>query len=297
MLIQANHITLEYDTFGNSDQEPLLLISGLNTPMTRWSQSFCEKLAQCGYYVIRYNNRDTGRSERFNQYRASGILHLLAARFFGIKLKLPYTLQDMVQDSFALLDKLNIEKAHIVGRSMGGVIAQLCASELPERVLSLTVLMSTTGNIKLPAPSCTVIRLMLKRTPNPNKDLERYLQHRIKYTKAIGSRTYPISELEIRERILKDLASSDYNPGGGKRQLAALMQAGDIRMSIHKIKCPTQVIHGDCDPLVPLACGLDVHKNIAHSTMCIIKDMGHSLHENFIDELVSKIQLMKLKAL
>ncbi len=293
MRVNVNGTFLEYDTFGSPDQAPLLLISGLNTPMTRWTQQFCEQLVSSGFYVVRYNNRDTGSSEHFDRHKPVGLLRLLFARMWSFKLNLPYTMNDMVKDGIALLDKLNIQKAHIVGRSMGGVIAQLMASGYSERVISLTTIMSTTGNRRLPKPSIQVMRLILKKAPHPKMNLEGYLQHRIKYTKAIGSTRYPTRNEDIRERIIDDLSHSGFNPGGGKRQLAALIQAGDIRIATRKITCPTLVLRGDCDPLVPLVCGLDIHKNIKHSKMCVVEDMGHSLHDHFFDTIVREIRLLK----
>ena len=295
MLVTANHTVLEYDAFGNPDDEAILLISGLNTPMTRWSEHFCHMLTQGGYFVIRYNNRDTGRSEHFAHYQSISLAKVLFGRFFGIKPKLPYTIDDMVEDGVALLDRLHIHKAHVIGKSMGGIIAQLIASKHPQRVHSLTVLMSTTGNIRLPGPSKSLMWLILKKKPNPQINLQGYLQYRLKYTRAIGSKKYPTTDQAVRDRVLIDLQNGQYGPGAAKRQLAALIQAGDIRSQIKKITCPTLVIHGDCDPLVPLACGLDVHANIAHSTMKVVKDMGHSLHEQFLQEVVSAIQLKHLK--
>lgn len=295
MLIAANQTVLEYDTFGNPDDEALLLLSGLNTPMTRWSEHFCTLLAEGGYFVIRHNNRDTGNSEHYSQHNPKSLLRVLVARIFGIKLKLPYTIDNMVEDGVALLDTLHIHKAHIVGKSMGGIIAQLIASRYCERVHSLTVMMSTTGNITLPGPSRRLIWLMLKKKPNPQIDLPGYLQHRLEYTKAIGSKKYPMTDKAVSNRVLLELQDGRYNPGAARRQLAALLQAGDIRPSIRKITCPTLIIHGDCDPLVPIACGLDVHANIPHSTMMIIKDMGHSMHEHFVDEIVTAIRLMQRK--
>lgn len=294
MQANVNNTFLEYDTFGSPDQEPLLLISGLNTPMTRWTQRFCEQLGASGFYVIRYNNRDTGLSEHFNQHKPIGMLKLLLTQMFGLRLNLPYTMNDMVCDGVALLNELGIKKAHLVGRSMGGFIAQLIASEYPDHVLSITAIMSTTGNLLLPKPSIRVMRLFLKKAPNPHDDLDGYIQHRIKYTRVIGSQKYPISDSAIGERVKQDLARGGYNPGGGRRQLAAMIQAGDIRPRLHKIVCPVLIMHGDCDPLVPLACGLDVHQNIKHSKMRVIKDMGHSLHDHFFAELIGEIRLLKI---
>lgn len=289
MQFRAKDLTLEFDTFGEPTAKPLLLISGLNTPMTRWTPDFCQKLANRGFYVIRYDNRDCGLSTHFDGLTATSRLNLLLSRIVGYRTKPPYTLMDMVKDAIGLLDSLGIDSAHIVGRSMGGMIAQIMASEFPERVLSLTVIMSSTGNRKLPLPAWNVLKHMLARKPNPQKDLVGYLKRRVQYTKAIGSKRYPLGEDFIRSRVLNDMKRSGFHPGAARRQLSALMHAGDIRQTIRRIKVPTLVIHGDMDELVPLRCGLDVHQNISGSHLSVIMDMGHALQPEFYDQLVDEI--------
>lgn len=285
----ANGITLEFETFGLPSDQPLLLISGLNTPMTRWTPEFCEQLASSGFYVIRFDNRDCGLSTHFDHIRPANSLSLLLCRVFGYRIYPPYTLTDMVDDAVALLDSLQLKSAHIVGRSMGGMIAQILAGRHPERVKSLTVIMSGTGNRALPLPSMRVLKHLLKRKPNPQTDLAGYLKSRVEYTHAIGSRRYPLDDFYIRSRVIDDLKRSGFHPGAARRQLSALLDAGDLRPLIRKITVPTLVIHGEEDEMVPCECGVDVHRNIPNSRLKIIKDMGHSLQPEFYDELINEI--------
>lgn len=286
----ASGITLAYDCFGAPLSRPLLLISGLSTPMTRWTTGFCEQLADRGFYVIRFDNRDCGLSTHLNQHLPARSLSLLWSRLTGIRIRPPYTLDDMADDATHLLDGLGIKSAHIVGRSMGGLIAQRLAYRHPERVRSLSLLMSTSGHRGLPMPTLAVLRRMLMRPPRPTQDLERYLQHRVDYTRAIGSQKFPFSESAVRQRVLDDLARSGFNPGSGRRQLMALLHAGDQRSILKALHQPTIVIHGDADPLVPLACGLDIQRHVPGATMVVVPDMGHSLHPAFFAPIIQSIE-------
>jgi proline iminopeptidase len=285
----ANGLFLEFDTFGSPTAEPLLLISGLNTPMTRWTPDFCERLAKRGFYVIRFDNRDCGLSTHFDGIGSVSSLNLLLSRIFNWPVRSTYTLADMVDDAIGLLDALEIKAAHIVGRSMGGLIAQALACEYPARVLSLTAIMSSTGNRQLPLPSFKVLQHLLIKKPSPKKNLEAYLKRRVAYTQAIGSPRFPLSDSYIRARVLDDIKRSGFHAGAAKRQLAALLSTGDIRPMIRKINIPTLVIHGDSDALVPLKCGMDVHRNIPGARLKIVKDMGHSLQPEFYEELIEVI--------
>lgn len=289
MRTQAGAVTLAYDTFGDPAAQPLLLISGLSTPMSRWTADFCEKLVARGFYVIRYDNRDCGFSSHLDQFRPAGALSLLLSRLTGLRIPPPYTLDDMADDAAGLMDALGLASAHIVGRSMGGLIAQHLAYRQPDRVRSLSLLMSTSGNRSLPMPRLRILYLMLKRPPKPAVDLEGYLRHRIAYTRAIGSPRFPLSEASIRQRVLEDLERCQFNPGSGRRQLMALLAAGDQRPILRTLKQPAVVIHGDADPLVPLACGIDIQRHLPGARMVVVPDMGHGLHPAFFDPIVDSI--------
>lgn len=292
MQVCLNDVLIEYDTFGNPHDQALLLISGLNTPMTRWSPEFCIQLAKSGgYYVIRFDNRDCGLSQHFDGHKPPSNLRLLLAQFLGLKVDPVYTLKDMANDAIHLMDALGVEKAFLLGRSMGGMIAQLIASDYPNRVLGLTVMMSTTGNRQLPGPSLNVLWMLLRRKPNPKNSLGAYLDYRVAYTHAIGSPRYPLAAFDIRSRILADLGRSGFHPGAAKRQLAAFVAAGDISGFTRKIRVATVIIHGDSDRLVPYQAGLDIHRNIAGSKFVLIKDRGHALQPEFFNVIIE--QMMK----
>ncbi len=289
MQARSNGVSLEFDTFGDPMSEPLLLISGLNTPMTRWTPEFCEQLSNHGFYVIRFDNRDCGLSSHFDGSASVSSMRLLFNRVTGYPLKPAYTLLDMVDDAIGLLDAMGIKAAHIVGRSMGGMIGQLLACQYPARTLSLAAIMSSTGNRRLPMPSVRVMKHLIARKPRPERDLEGYLKRRIAYTQAIGSPRFPFSPAYIRNRVLDDIKRCGFHPGAAKRQFAALLAAGDIRPQIRKLQIRTLVIHGDSDALVPLRCGIDIYRNIPGARLEIIKDMGHALQPEFYDQLVNEI--------
>ncbi len=289
MQILSNGVHLEFDTFGVPTDKAMLLISGLNTPMTRWTPDFCEQLAARGFYVIRYDNRDCGLSTHFDEIKTASSLHLLLSRLLGRRSKPPYALNEMAKDAVGLLDALGVESAHIVGRSLGGMIGQILAATYPEKTRSLTIIMSTTGNRRLPWPSIMVLKRMLIKKPNPYVDLAGYLKHRVAYTQAIASKRYPLAPFFIRSRVLEDIKRSGYHPGAARRQFAALLDAGDIRPISRKITTPTLIIHGDADDLLPLECGVDVYRNISGSRLKIIQDMGHSLQPEFYDEIIDEV--------
>lgn len=172
--VQANGITIEYEGFGDEDAEAFLLISGLGAQMTRWTASFCQSLAARGYRVIRFDNRDTGLSTHVSDCPPPDIAAVFAAAAQGLPFETPYTLDDMVLDAFGVLDALAIRKAHFVGRSMGGMIAQLMASTNPDRAISLTSTMSSTGNPNLPSAGADVMAMLTQVVPHPFKQEEQY---------------------------------------------------------------------------------------------------------------------------
>lgn len=289
MRILANGIWLEYDTFGDQEAKPLLLISGLNTPMTRWTDEFCKQLASYGFLVIRYDNRDCGLSQYLDEFVAPSAIKMTCALMLGIRIRVPYTLFDLVNDAIALLDGLGIRKAHVAGRSMGGMIAQLMAAVYPERVTRLSLIMTSTGNRLRSFPKLRVLKFLLRRKPNPQNDLAAYLQYRVQYTRTIGSAKYPQDDFFIRSRVMADIKRAGFQPGAAQRQFAALLAAGDITEFTRRINVPTTVIHGNTDPLVPLEAGLHVHRNIQNARLLVIENMGHALQPPFYQEILSAI--------
>lgn len=204
-MLRVNDIDIAYDSYGSEKNETILLIAGLGTQMIRWTVPFCEMLAARGFRVIRFDNRDTGLSTHFSNHATLDFEALAKTLMSGKLPDLPYTLDDMADDTIGLLNALGIKKAHVVGRSMGGMIAQLMASQYPERVLSLTSLMSTTGNPELPPTSTEVMALMTGPAPNPMEDEEGYLAHSVAFAKRIAGTGYPFKEDAYRSLIREEI--------------------------------------------------------------------------------------------
>jgi pimeloyl-ACP methyl ester carboxylesterase len=285
---EANGIVIEHDSFGSRDAEPILLISGLGVQMIRWTVPFCKMLAAQGYRVIRFDNRDIGLSTHFNNAPIPQIAAVASAVAQGERPDVPYTLYDMAGDAVGLLDALEIKRAHIVGRSMGGMIAQLVVSEHPHRSLSLTSIMSSTGNPGLPQPTPEVMEALTQRAPHPSEDEEGFLTHSIAFSRMIASPGYPFDETIQRDQALAEVRRA-YNPAGFGRQIAAMVAVGDLRVRLKVIAVPTLVVHGANDLLMPPACGLDTAANIKGAELRIIEGMGHDLPSELYEDLTSAI--------
>lgn len=273
--IKTNRITLEYETFGASKDPALLLIMGLSMQMIAWPEELCQQLADHGFYVIRFDNRDVGLSEKMDGQKAPGPLRILASRALGRKAKVPYTLEDMALDAVSLLDSLEIPSAHVVGASMGGMIAQLVAAHHKGRVRSLTSIMSTSGKMKYSIPKTSVVRQMLLNRPKTSNE-EDILSYARKLWGLIGSPGYPMPDNLLRERVLRAYHRSHY-PQGFLRHIAAILANGDRTPWLSQITAPTLVIHGDSDIMVRPAGGKDTAANIPGARMEMIRGMGHNL--------------------
>lgn len=281
-------VDLAFDSFGNEHNETILLISGAGTQRIRWTDSFCESLAAQGFRVIRFDNRDAGNSTHLVHSPAPTIADLRAAFMAGRQPEVPYSLLDMANDAVALLDNLSIERAHIVGRSMGGVIAQIIAAEHPQRVLSLTSIMSSSGNSELPQASSEVMAKMSSPAPDPAVDLEGFLAHSVAFARCIAGTGYLFDEAAYRALIQEELRRS-YDPDGTRRHIAAVGTAGDRRLRLTTVKAPTLVIHGADDPLVPPACGQDTASSIPGARFLLIEGMGHEIPPTFYNVLIEAI--------
>ncbi|MHB2209214.1 alpha/beta fold hydrolase [Methylobacterium sp. CM6257] len=275
-ILNNNGITLAYDSFGEEESEAILLISGLGTQMIRWAEPFCRELAVLGYRVIRFDNRDAGRSTAFTQHGVVDFEALVSLLMAGQRPPVPYTLADMAGDAIGLLDALSIPQAHVVGRSMGGMIAQVMASEHPSRVLSLTSIMSATGNPDMPSADPDAMTMMRRHAPDPVSDEAGFLDRGIAFARRIAGTVYPFDE-EACRALLREEVRRGHAPGGFGRQLAAIALAGDRRSRLAAIKAPTLVIHGTDDPLFPPACGQDTAAAIPNAEMMLIEGMGHDL--------------------
>ncbi len=284
--ITANGIRLEYDEHGGPADPPILLVMGLGAQMTLWPMELVDALVAKGFRVIRYDNRDIGLSHKFEGAKAPGMVKLLLLSKFGFKPKVPYTLADMADDGIGLLDALGIDKAHIVGASMGGMIAQHMAFSHPGRVLSLTSIMSTTGHRKLPGGSREAIGVLTKRPASMDEDV--LVEHGIKVAHAIGSPGYRPDVDKLRERS-RALIKRSFYPQGMPRQFAAIVADGDRRERLQSVQAPTLVIHGEADPLVPLPGGQDTAAHIKGARLKTIPGMGHDLPLELVDEIADAI--------
>lgn len=275
-LTKANGIEVAWDEVGDPADEAILLIPGLGTQMIRWTRTFCGTLAAKGYRVIRFDNRDAGCSTHFRSAATPDFGALAAALMAGRRPDVPYTLDDMAADAIGLLDVLGIARAHVVGRSMGGMIAQILASEHPDRVLSLTSIMSSTGNPSLPQAAPDVMAMMMRPAPDRAVDPDGFLAARLAFARRIAGSGHPFDEEAHRTLLLEETRRS-WNPGGTARQIAAMAVAGDRRARLGRITAPALVIHGTDDPLFPPPCGLDTAQSIPYAVHLPIDGMGHDL--------------------
>jgi pimeloyl-ACP methyl ester carboxylesterase len=285
--VQANGIRLEYEAYGDPANPPLLLIMGLGAQLTLWPIELVEALVERGYYVIRHDNRDIGLSQKFSEHGTPNFKRVALMRMFGLRPRLPYRLADMAADAAALLDVLGIEKAHIVGASMGGMIAQLLAIDHAHKVSTLTSIFSTTGNRRLPPPRKEAMNALLNRAP-AYATLEQVIPFGLNVARAIGSPAYPASEERLRANITRDFHRSFF-PEGAARQLCAIIDDGDRRARLKRVTAPTLVIHGVDDPLVPVEGGRDTAAHIPGAKLHEIPGMGHDLPLELVDEIVGKI--------
>lgn len=285
-ILRVNNVELAYDSFGNENDEAVILIAGLGTQMIRWTSTFCCSLAEKGFRVIRFDNRDVGYSTHYTQ--KLDFEALAAALMSGQQPDIPYTLADMAKDCIGLLDALSIGQAHIVGRSMGGMIAQIAASQYPERVLSLTSIMSSSGNPALPQASADVMGLMTKPAPNPFEDEAGFLTHSLSFAKRISGTGYPFEEEQYKELLLEEVKRA-YDSGSVGRQIAAIAVSGDRRSRLANVKVPTLVIHGSDDPLFVPACGEDTASAIPDAEYMLIEGMGHDLPYQLYDVVIEAI--------
>ncbi|OLS22142.1 MAG: 3-oxoadipate enol-lactonase 2 [Candidatus Thorarchaeota archaeon AB_25] len=274
---KAGDVELTYDTFGNPSSPPMLLIMGLGAQMIRWDDAFCQAIAAQGRWVIRFDNRDVGLSTKFDEAGVPDSMALLQ----GQKVEVPYSLKDMADDAVGLLDSLGIKAADIVGVSMGGMIAQTMAIHYPNRVRTLTSIMSSTGNPDLPQSTPEAMEVLIAPPVSNRND---YVTSQLKAAKVLHGPTYPLNEEYVRNYAERSYDRC-YNPTGFARQLGAILGSGSRNEALRNVKIPTLVIHGDTDPLVPVAGGKDTAKSIPNAKLVIIEGMGHS----FPTEMVPKI--------
>jgi pimeloyl-ACP methyl ester carboxylesterase len=281
----TNGIELCYEMFGADDAEPLLLIMGLGAQMIIWDDEFCRQLAARGFRVIRFDNRDIGESTKLSGGKRLTVTELLKLRFLGIPVTAPYKLGDMANDVLGLLDNLGIQSAHLVGASMGGMIAQELALSHPERVRSLTSIMSSTGNPKLPQPTREAAALLLRPPPTT---LDEYIARFELTWKILRVGSFPLDEAKDRELAMR-IYGRGLNPAGAARQLRAILASGSRKERLKSLKTPTLVIHGTVDPLIRPVAGKETAASIPGSKLMMIEGMGHALPIPMWPEIISAI--------
>lgn len=271
--IEANGITLAYDVQGDPDGEPILLIAGLGLQLISWPDAFCKGLTSQGFRVIRFDNRDIGLSSKMDHFGKPNLHQAFFRSLFQMPLFSGYTLYDMAKDAIGLLDALGISKAHIVGASMGGMIAQIIAARYPNRVLTLTSIMSTSGRPGLPGPTLAAHNAMFSQPANPS-DINSVVDHFVNLFRVIGSPRYPTPEPELRRRVMESVRRN-VCVRGSARQMMAVASSGDLVAQLRTIRVPAMVIHGTEDPLVPIACGRDTARMVPNAILHEIDGMGH----------------------
>jgi pimeloyl-ACP methyl ester carboxylesterase len=261
-------VEIEYETFGDDRPETVILINGLGSQMTRWPVPLCEKLVAKGYRAIRFDNRDVGLSSWLDGQS--------------------YSIQDMANDVIAVLDAASVKKAHVAGVSMGGMITQTVAIEHPDRVLSITSIMSATGAPGSMDSTPEAAAVLNVPPPDPKADFEVFVAHGMKNARTIGSPSYPWDETTLRERVISEYGRA-FNPAGVGRQMAAIRADGDRTERLKKLNVPAVVLHGAADPLLKPYGGEMTAKAIAGAELRIIEGMGHDLPPALYDTIVEAI--------
>ena len=280
-MAKVGELDICYETFGNRDDPAVLLVMGLGTQMLGWHEAFCRQLADRGFFVIRYDNRDIGRSTHFKGHKPPTIKQLVLRD----KAAASYSLADMADDGIGLLDQLGIERAHVVGASMGGMIAQLMAANHPDRVLSLASIMSNTGHRWKGMPGLRIYPMFMRRPPD---NREGAIESTVSTFRMIGSPSYPFDEEELR-RVAQLAYERGYNPAGTARQLAAIITSGDRVDDLRRITAPTVVIHGTRDLMVRPSGGRETAKAIPDARLVEIDGMGHDLPRELWDRIIGAI--------
>jgi pimeloyl-ACP methyl ester carboxylesterase len=276
---------LEYDTTGDPGAEPLLLVMGLGAQMTAWDDGFCRRLADAGYFVIRFDNRDAGLSTKVESAGRLDVVAAIGSAMTGGPVDAPYLLQDMADDAFGLLDELGIDRAHVVGASMGGMIAQTMAITRPERVATLTSIMSTTGNREVGAATPEALAVLMTRPPS---DREEYVANAVATMRLLHGPVLPFDEERAAARAA-GFFDRCYHPTGVGQQLVAILASGDRTEALARLDVPTLVVHGDADPLVGHSGGAATADAVPGASMLTIEGMGHDLPEEKWDEVVGAI--------
>jgi pimeloyl-ACP methyl ester carboxylesterase len=288
--INVNGVDIAYQLHGNPSHPTLLLIHGLSTPLTGWPSVMVESLVAANFQVLLVDNRDVGRSQQLDHLPIPNMVWVITKLKLGLSIKTPYQLEDMMQDTVALLDALTLPEVHVVGASMGGMIGQLMAIHHPQRVKTLTSIMSTTGYKKLPRIDKNIREVLLKKPAS--KDYQDQMYYHIKKWQVIGSPDYPSSDTYLNEYV-DSMLQRGITAKGTMRQMLAIMAAGNRQNALSKLDIPSLVIHGDCDGLVNPAGGKATVKAIPNAKLKIYPGMGHDfpveLIPNIVDDIVTHV--------
>jgi pimeloyl-ACP methyl ester carboxylesterase len=283
---KANGIEIEYETLGAKSNPAILLIMGLGAQLTLWSDAFCEGLAAKGFYVVRFDNRDCGLSTDFDSWGQADLPAAIMKLLTGKKIEAPYLVGDMAADAVGLVEALGLERAHMIGASMGGMIAQVAAAKYPARTRSLVSIMSTSSRPGLPQGKPEAIKATLERPAT--SDRETMVRHYMMLRRTIGSPAYPESDAEMRRLVERNI-DRRYYPAGVGRQYLAILASGDRVELLKTVKVPTLVIHGADDPLLPQEGGRDVAALVPGAQLEIYPGMGHDLPTALTPRLVDRI--------
>ena len=293
MKVTANGLQIEVDDQGPRDAPVVLLVMGLGMQLTGWPDELVALLVGQGFRVVRFDNRDAGLSDGFDHAGVPSIPWNALRHVLRLPVRSPYALKDMAADAVGVLDALGIARAHIVGASLGGMICQHVAAAWPERVASLTLIMTTSGSRRLPGPRPAARRVLLSRPADSRA--ETLLAHAVRVFTVIGSPGFPPDPDDLRMRAAASIARAS-RPAGTARQLLAIAADGDRTPLLARIQAPTQVIHGVADPLVPVASGHDLAHRIPGAQADFIDGMGHDLPQQLLPRIAQGIARNALRA-
>jgi pimeloyl-ACP methyl ester carboxylesterase len=286
--VKANGLSFEYESFGRESDPAILFIMGFAAQMTLWPVELCTGLASRGYRVVRFDNRDIGLSQKLDSLGMFNPAEAFMKAASGQAIPHPYLVTDMANDAAGILTALGIDKAHIVGASMGGMIAQTVAANHPAKTLSLISIMSTTGRPGLPPGKPEAMAALT--TPPANLERETRIAHAMHTWRVLGSQpVYAATDVELRAIAEREVDRSPYYPTGMARQLVAVLASGPRNEMLKKVKAPTLVIHGADDPIIPLECGKDTADSIAGARLKVVPGMGHDFTQKLVPVFLREI--------
>jgi pimeloyl-ACP methyl ester carboxylesterase len=290
MKVVANGIALEVEDSGadgsQADWPVVLLLMGLGMQLIAWPPAFVRALVSAGFRVVRLDNRDVGLSEHFDHLGTPNLMWQSMKRRFGLRVQAPYSLKDMARDAIGVLDALGIGQAHVIGASMGGMIAQRIALAAPQRVLSLTSVMSSSGARHLPGPRADVLRALMHRPADRSETA--VIDNTVRFFKLIGSPGFPMDDKVLGDAVRASMRRS-FHPAGTLRQMLAVIADLTRADELARVKVPTLVVHGRDDPLVPYACGVDTARRIAGARLVGVAGMGHDLPPGVIEHILAPL--------